>query len=218
VDVAGERAIREVLATETHPLAFSEKLFGPRGLFGKLARTEEERKALTQSPLFKEAQARLRVLQRSALVPLKHYAAPSAECTRLYANELYYGCIALTAAVAEAIVRDVWAAQGRQGRSGPQAFERMVADLHKKKLIPEEVRDKLEAIWANRNDFHHLSKTLEQNPARLQELAREKLTLLAEIERYFFGFRVVNGKLVLDHPEFWPAVDENALVCVRGAG
>ena len=59
-----EDQIREVLASETQAIPLSDKLFGPEGLFGRLAGTEEERRAVAQSPLFRQAQRRLTDLQR----------------------------------------------------------------------------------------------------------------------------------------------------------
>ncbi len=59
-----EQQIREVLATETRAVPLSNRLFRPDGLFNRLARTEEERRAVAQSALFREAQHRLTELQR----------------------------------------------------------------------------------------------------------------------------------------------------------
>ena len=60
-----EQQIREVLESEEQAVPLSNKLFSPSGLFSRLASTEEERRVLVQSPLFKEAQRRFRTLQRS---------------------------------------------------------------------------------------------------------------------------------------------------------
>jgi hypothetical protein len=62
-----EQEIRNVLATESSAITLSDKLFSPAGLFSLLATTFEERKVLVVSPLFKEAQQRLRELQRQEL-------------------------------------------------------------------------------------------------------------------------------------------------------
>jgi hypothetical protein len=59
-----EEQIREVLAKETQAIALSNKLFTPEGLFSRLAATEEERRAVSQSPLFRQAQGRLLELQK----------------------------------------------------------------------------------------------------------------------------------------------------------
>lgn len=59
-----EQQIREILATETRAVPFSNKLFSQGGLFSQLAATIEERRALVQTDLFKEANQRLSVLQQ----------------------------------------------------------------------------------------------------------------------------------------------------------
>jgi hypothetical protein len=59
-----ELRIREVLATEGHAVSLSNKLFRPDGLFNELAKTEDERRIVAQSPLFKQAQKRLMELQQ----------------------------------------------------------------------------------------------------------------------------------------------------------
>jgi len=51
-----EEQIREVLGSESAAVVLSDKLFGPDGLFGRLANTREERRVIAQSALFKEAQ------------------------------------------------------------------------------------------------------------------------------------------------------------------
>jgi hypothetical protein len=62
-----EQQIRDVLATETQAIHLSNKLFQPDGLFNRLAKTEEERRLVAQSPLFKQAQARLTVLHKKEM-------------------------------------------------------------------------------------------------------------------------------------------------------
>ncbi|MBM3992636.1 MAG: hypothetical protein FJ303_00540 [Planctomycetes bacterium] len=59
-----EAQIRYLLATEMNPWTLSDKLFGPTGLFGLLGPTLEERKRVGRSPIFKEAQKRIRELER----------------------------------------------------------------------------------------------------------------------------------------------------------
>jgi hypothetical protein len=58
-----EKQIREVLATETNYWALSDKLFGPNGLFGKMGTTIDERKVIGRSPLFREAQKKIRDME-----------------------------------------------------------------------------------------------------------------------------------------------------------
>ena len=59
-----EAEIRGLLATETRTTVLSNKLFQQgTGLFAKLAATEDERRVLVRSELFRAAQGRVRDLQ-----------------------------------------------------------------------------------------------------------------------------------------------------------
>jgi hypothetical protein len=65
-DIASlERQVCDILATEDDALRLSDALFRPDGLFSQMATTKDERRALAQSPLFKEAQRRLAALRRT---------------------------------------------------------------------------------------------------------------------------------------------------------
>jgi hypothetical protein len=59
-----EAQILDVLTRETQAIVLSQKLFHPTGLFSQLAATEDERRLVAQSALFREAQRRLSDLQR----------------------------------------------------------------------------------------------------------------------------------------------------------
>ena len=59
-----EGQIRDLLRTEDNCWELSDKLFGPDGLFGQLGPSIEDRKRIGSSPLFKEAQKRIRELER----------------------------------------------------------------------------------------------------------------------------------------------------------
>ena len=59
-----EKQIREVLATEKNAIPLSNKLVSQGGLFGQLGPTYADRQQVVRSPLFKEAQARVRELEK----------------------------------------------------------------------------------------------------------------------------------------------------------
>jgi hypothetical protein len=58
-----EAQIRQLLSSETNYWKLSDMLFGPDGLFGKLGSTVEERKFVGRSPLFRQAQKRIRDME-----------------------------------------------------------------------------------------------------------------------------------------------------------
>jgi hypothetical protein len=66
-----EELIREVVANEPHASILSDQLFRPDGLFNQLAGTEEERRSVVQSPLFRQAQRRLLALQQQEAAEFK---------------------------------------------------------------------------------------------------------------------------------------------------
>ena len=70
-----ESEIRRVLESETNAIPLSNKLFQPDGLFAKLATNAAERRELTKTPLFQEANRRLSTLQRSEMAEFKEVAA-----------------------------------------------------------------------------------------------------------------------------------------------
>jgi hypothetical protein len=59
-----EQQIQEVLRTETRAVSLSNRLFSPGGLFNQLAETEDQRRKMAGSVLFKRAQQRLLELQQ----------------------------------------------------------------------------------------------------------------------------------------------------------
>ena len=72
-----EERIGEILATETQVISLSDKLFRPDGLFNQLAGTENERRIVAQSPLFRQAQRRLTELQQREAAEFARAVAPA---------------------------------------------------------------------------------------------------------------------------------------------
>lgn len=59
-----EQQIRQTLDTEKQAISLSKKLFGPGGFFQQLGETEQERREITRSDLYRRAQQRLSELQK----------------------------------------------------------------------------------------------------------------------------------------------------------
>jgi hypothetical protein len=62
---AVEEKIEEALAAANDSTALSNLLFTPDGLFNQIAHNEQERRALSQTPLFRRAMARVSELRRA---------------------------------------------------------------------------------------------------------------------------------------------------------
>lgn len=58
--------IGDIIKTETNPIRFSSKVFGPDGLFAKYAPGREERENLIHSDIWRKARARLKELTVSS--------------------------------------------------------------------------------------------------------------------------------------------------------
>lgn len=148
------------------------------------------------------------------IIPYKHFALPFEECEKLFRDGHYYGCIALTQAVAEAVVRHIWATNQRSRKR--KKFKAMVGKLHRRELITRKVKKCLLKIWEGRNDYHHLNPTigpdtdhpdvheeLARHQAKLQRLARVKTRLLNKVVAEAFHWSVDAGKLVPEKSKYW---------------
>lgn len=152
------------------------------------------------------------------LVPDCPFAAPSVECAELFRDGHYFGCIALTQAVLEAVIRHVWQIKLKKKPNQEGSFDKNLEALHKKKFISnsDEWKTKLYQMWAERHSFHHLSPSVECDQHKLEETARNTLKLLNDLEREFFGFTVRDGIVVPDHPVYWSIKDGESLIYMRG--
>src|SRR5260370_42048660 len=77
-----EREIRHILKSENSAVMLSEKLFGRRGLFGRLASSEPDREKVVRSPLFRQALARFTKLKKGEATELTQ-AIQNARAARL---------------------------------------------------------------------------------------------------------------------------------------
>lgn len=146
------------------------------------------------------------------ITPNTHFAAVSAQCSLLFRDGHFYGCIALTQAVAEALVKFLC----RKNSWKPaKEFEANIERLSVRNVISDELKESFLMIWENRDDYHHLNPSIETDRRKLEELAREKARLLAGIESEIFHFAVVNGELVPKHPKYWDISGKQANVFLR---
>jgi hypothetical protein len=152
------------------------------------------------------------------LVPDGPFAAPSVECAEQFRDGHYFGCIALTQAVLEAVIRHVWQVKLKRKPNQEGSFDKSLEALHKKKFISDEWKTKLDQMWIDRHTFHHLRPSVESDQQKLEATARNTLKLLNDLEKEFFGFTVREGMVVPDHPEYWSIKEGEPLVFMRGSG
>jgi hypothetical protein len=144
------------------------------------------------------------------IVPLTEFAPVSAECALLFRDGHFYGAIALSQAVAEAIAKFLCQKNGWKPKKN---FEENVAKLETRQFISKDMREKFLLLWEKRDDYHHLNPTIETDRQKLAALAYEKVLLLKEIESEVFKFSIVDGKLVPENRKYW-ALQPNSTIPV----
>ena len=166
-----------------------------------------------------ERARRLEQVGALRIVPDGVFAAPSTECGRLFRDGYYYGCISLIQAVIEAIVRRVWQVKFCKKKLKAGKFKSNLKSLRSKGFVSDDVKEKIERIWQDRDSFHHLDPHLEKDLRDLEQLAGEKLRLMSEVEQHFFAYDMDSGKIKPHHPEYWDLQpDGRVWVCLRNSG
>lgn len=176
---------------------------------------EETIKSDVLRTLSERANRFLRV-KGSVLVPNGPFAAPSMECAEQFRDGHYFGCIALTQSVLEAVIRNVWQIKLKKKPNQEGRFDKNLEALHNKEVVSDEWKEKLDRMWTDRHSFHHLRPSLESDQQKLEETARNTLLMLNDLEQKFFGFDVNKGVIVPHHPEYWSIKDGESLVFMRG--
>jgi len=144
--------------------------------------------------------ARYLQVKPHGITPYEHFSVASAECSLLFRDGHFYGCIALTQAVTEALARFLCQ---RNSWKPANKFEKNVERLSARNVISGKVKKSLLRIWVKRDDYHHLNPNIEGDRQALEELAREKVRFLAEVESEVFRFTVADGKIIPEQPKYW---------------
>jgi len=143
------------------------------------------------------------------IIPGHFFSAASTECRELFIDGHYYGCISLSQAVAEALVRYLGDVQRVGARKDPAV---RAVRLHKKGAVSKTAADAFQRIWSHdRNAFHHINETIPTDPGVLEQLAEDCVNALYEIESDVFAFDIVEGALVPKHLIYWPKEDSEHL-------
>jgi hypothetical protein len=114
------------------------------------------------------------------------------------------------------VIRHVWQVKLKKKPTQGGSFDKNLEALHKKKIISDEWKSKLNQMWADRHSFHHLRPSVPVDRLKLEETARNTLKLLNDLEQEFFGFKVQEGIAVPDHPGLWSLEDGESMAFMRG--
>lgn len=137
------------------------------------------------------------------ILPGHHFAPVSTECFASYVQGNYYGTISLAQSLAEAIAKHI---VEREKLQVSETYDGNVRRLKSSKKISEEIINLIEKIRGSnkdRNNYHHLNKEIEQDNKKLEEIAKEKITLLSNLEKKVFEFKTIDGKIELRYPQYW---------------
>ncbi|MFH1955088.1 MAG: hypothetical protein ABIL06_26170 [Pseudomonadota bacterium] len=135
------------------------------------------------------------------IVPYTPFAPVSAECISLFQDGHFYGCIALTQSVAEAIARFLCQ---KNAWEPDKSFEKNIKKLSVRKFISVSIKNNFLKIWKKRDDYHHLNPNIETDRFEIEKLAYEKILFLNQIESEIFKFSISDeGKLIPDNKKYW---------------
>jgi len=186
-------------------------------------------------------QQRIERLQRvrvHKIIPHVWFDFASTECHDLFRDGHYYGCICLSQSVAEGLAKFILERHkckvGKQGRpiescKKPATSRGLIkmlkglkggvrngspmAALSSKCL---EAFDRLEG--GDRDDFHHLNRSVTSDRVKLEKRAEECVRALYDIESELFEFSVSEGGALIPHqPLYWPDAGKYARVFLRSS-
>lgn len=137
------------------------------------------------------------------LIPAHWFAGAASECQRMYVAGYFYGAISAAQASVEALslfLRDLCKIRG-----APKDAEVRWQKLHRAKIVSDEVLAAALSVLSDRNDYHHLNRSVEQDFSSLELRAEECMNHLHTIEAEIFAFSVtVPGQITPQHPDRWP--------------
>jgi hypothetical protein len=136
-----------------------------------------------------------------AIVANTPFAGPSSECVGLFRDGHFYGCISLSQAVGEALVRHM--CRSNQCKVAKN-FEENVTTLKRRQFIDDAIESEFLQLWRDRDKYHHLNGDIVTERAELEELAFMKIRTLATVESWVFGYSQSETGLILRHPQYWP--------------
>ncbi len=138
------------------------------------------------------------------IIPAHWFAAAASECAGMYIAGFFYGAISIAQAYVEALTR--YLAEHHHTRI-PNDPSKRCRYLHREKLLSQESLNAALAIMSDRNDFHHLNKSVEQEYEKLEARAADCINHLHTIESevFTYTFGPEPGKVSLKKPDYWPS-------------
>lgn len=138
------------------------------------------------------------------IIPAHWFAAAASECAGMYIAGFFYGAISIAQAYVEALTR--FLAEHHRTRIQSDPGERC-RYLHGEGLLSDQALTAALIILSDRNDFHHLNKSVEQEYEKLEARAADCVNQLHTIESevFSYSFGPEPGKVTLKRPDYWPS-------------
>jgi len=148
-------------------------------------------------------------IRKHGFLPHTHFQAASAEAKTCYIHGHFYGCIMITQAVAEGLIKFIAQRNGEPEVYWTDKPKRSVETrrnyLRDQGHISADVHAAFERIHdASRNSLHHMNRKGQPSTFKeLQELARRCVEDMYIIESWLFEFHLDNGVLVPHRRQYW---------------
>lgn len=168
--------------------------------------TDADRLAKDMRAAF-EAELPMRVHRASRVrlqpfIPAHWFSTAGTECISMYISGHFYGAIAVAQAYMEALSQFL----------SEQNYIRLARDISERwhrlcqeGCMSEGARDAALSILMDRNDFHHLNKTIDQEFRELEARAEICVNDLYTVESEVFAYTINDpGKVAPKNPEYWP--------------
>lgn len=138
-------------------------------------------------------------IQHQGIIPNEYFAQASSECQECFQAGYYFACITLCQAVAEALARFMCE---KSGWKPSVNFERNIAILSKERIEPFVTGYLVQARGKDRNDFHHLNKSVPTDFEELRLRAGKKIAAINQAELQIFEHTMVGG-LKPKYEKYW---------------
>jgi hypothetical protein len=154
------------------------------------------------------------------IIPAGFFAAASTECRELFVAGCFYGCITLAQSVAEGLARFI---AEKNSLQVVEDYRHQINLLQRNRSAPTISNQAYEAFRQifgrpreDRNDFHQLNATVEQDNRVLESRALQCIESLYRIESEVFAIKHgVEGTIIPVHPQYWPIDGRDMAVFLR---
>ncbi|MFC1899979.1 hypothetical protein ACFLYN_00115 [Chloroflexota bacterium] len=138
---------------------------------------------------------------KQPIIANQYFSYVSAECQRLFDNEYYYGCIALSQSLAEAYARFMYE---QYANEKPEKWFYENITKHREYEVKPDVTELLTELYEQRNTFHHLKPDVPREFVKLKSIATKKIELLNKVETQVFEIiDLTPGNMKFKYPKYW---------------